>query len=177
MDSGKIYKIVSDKTDKIYIGSTVKTIKKRLKEHENDYINWFNSDFNKGYYCTSFEILKYGDYKIILLEEYPCSSHSELFQREGCYQLQNYYICVNSNICKKRPRFNKIDSNEFYTCYCGRTIQNKWKTRLYHIRSWIHKFVVQEIHLDMIQKNPKFELCELPITEEHDFDLKTDKII
>ena len=28
MESGKIYKIVSDKTDKIYIGSIVRTIEK-----------------------------------------------------------------------------------------------------------------------------------------------------
>ena len=164
MESGKIYKIVSDKTDKIYIGSTVKTIEERLDIHEKDYIDWFNSDF-KRHYCTSFEILKYGDYKILLLEEYPCSSQLELYQREGHYQLQNYYICVNTNICKKRPRTTKIDHNEFYTCYCGRTMQNKWKTRRYHIQSWIHKFVVQEIHSDMIQNNPRFELCEI---EEQD---------
>ena len=161
MESGNIYKIFSDSTDKIYIGSTIHTLEKRLGGHEKDYINWFNSDFNKKYYCTSFEILKYGDYKIILLEDYPCSFKNELLNREGYHQLQNYYICVNSLICKKRPRTTKIDDNEFYTCYCGRTMQNKWKTRYYHVQTWIHKFVVQEIHLDMITKNPKFELSIL----------------
>ena len=65
MESGRIYKIVSDKTDKIYIGSTVQTIEERLNIHEESYINWINSDFKTGY-LSSFELLKYGDYKIIL---------------------------------------------------------------------------------------------------------------
>jgi hypothetical protein len=30
MDKGNIYKIVSDSTDKIYIGSTVKTLEKQI---------------------------------------------------------------------------------------------------------------------------------------------------
>ena len=157
MEVGRIYKIVSEQTDKIYIGSTVKTLSERLERHEKDYICWINSEF-KSDYCTSFEILKYGDYKIFLLEEYPCSCTNGLIEREGTYQLKNYYSCVNTNICKKRPRTTKIDDNEFYTCYCGRTMQNKWKTRYYHLQSWIHKFVVQEIHLEMIQNNPKFEI-------------------
>jgi predicted GIY-YIG superfamily endonuclease len=60
MDKGNIYKIVSDSTDKIYIGSTVKTLEKRLEYHENSYEIWYHKDFRRGY-CTSFEILKYGD--------------------------------------------------------------------------------------------------------------------
>ena len=159
MESGKIYKIVSGKSCKIYIGSTVRTIEERLKEHEKDYANWFNVEFKCGY-CTSFEILKYGDYKIELLEEYPCSTFTELRKREGYYQINNYYNCVNTTICISRPRGlnNKIDDNELYTCYCGRTIQNKWKTRRKHISSFIHKFIVQENHLDMIKNNPKYEV-------------------
>jgi len=47
MESGKIYKIISDSTDKIYIGSTVKTLDERLKEHEKDFLNFFSfSMFN-----------------------------------------------------------------------------------------------------------------------------------
>jgi hypothetical protein len=120
MEFGKIYKIVSDSIDKIYIGSTVKTLEERLERHETSYENWFNLDFNKKYYCTSFEILKYGDYKIELLEKYPCSSRSELIKHEGFYIITNYYNCVNTSYCISRPKIHKIDDNEFYTCYCGK---------------------------------------------------------
>ena len=155
-ETGRIYKIVSDSTNKIQIGSTSKTLDERLEVHESDYENWFNSDF-KAYYCTSFEILKYGDYKILLLEEIVFSCKKDLLKLEGRYQIKNYYDCVNSTICIERPRTNKIDENEFYTCYCGRTMQNKWKTRHNHIKSWIHKNLIQKNHLDMIHNNPKYD--------------------
>jgi len=158
MESGKIYKIISDSTDKIYIGSTVKTLKERLEIHENDYEKWFNSDFIKKYYCTSFEILKYGDYKIELIEEYPCSCRSELLKHEGFYQVKDFYKCVNTLISCSRPRTTKIDDNVFYTCYCGKKIQNKWKTRYRHIKSVRHNLIVKENHLVMIKNNPKYEV-------------------
>jgi hypothetical protein len=82
MDKGNIYKIVSDSTDKIYIGSTVKSLEERLEEHENDYELWFNKEFKSGY-ISSFEILKYEDAYIELLEEYPCENKQQLFKREG----------------------------------------------------------------------------------------------
>jgi hypothetical protein len=178
MESGKIYKIVSNKTDKIYIGSTIKTIKERLDSHEESYINWINSDFKLGY-ISSFEILKYGDYKIFLIEEYPCSSYSELFKREGHYQIQNYNLCVNIKIASRRPYFFKtikLDSN--YTCSCGKKIKNNYKFRYYHTKSEQHKLKIQQIHLDMIQNNPKFELSMVEEQEnEPEFDLKNGKTI
>ena len=157
MEFGRIYKIVSKSTDKIYIGSTIKTLEERLEIHEKEYVQWFNSDF-KSYYCTSFEILKYGDYKIELLEECSYSYRNELLKIEGYYQLQNYYNCVNSCICIKRERKSNIDANEFYTCYCGRQMKNKWKTRFHHVKTFLHKYIVKENHLDMIKTNPKFEI-------------------
>ena len=105
--------------------------------------------------------LKYGNYKIELLEEYPYLYIKELLKREGEHQIKNYYKCVNSSICINRPRTNKINDNEFYTCYCGREMQNKWKTRFKHVMSWMHKFLVEEAHLDMIKNNPKFEIFVL----------------
>ena len=68
MKLGLIYKIVSPSIDKIYVGSTVKTLEMRLDEHEKDYGCWLYRGCRSGY-LTSFEILKYGDYKIELIEE------------------------------------------------------------------------------------------------------------
>jgi len=159
MDSGKIYKIVSDSTDKIYIGSTVRTLEERLEGHEEHYEKWFNSDFKSGY-CTSFEILKYGNYKILLLEDYPCSCTSELLKCEGKYQLQNYNFCVNIVIAgKKQLDFKNFKLEPIYICSCGKKMQNKYKTRRYHIKSETHKLKIKETHLEMINNNPKYEVA------------------
>ena len=158
MNFGKIYKIVSDSTDKIYIGSTVKTLEERLEGHEDNYECWFNSDF-KSVYCTSFEILKYGNYQIVLLEEIVCSCRSELLKCEGKYQLQNYNFCVNIVIAgKKQLDFKNFNLEPIYICSCGKKIQNKYKTRRYHIKSSTHKKIIKEIHLEMIKDNPKYEV-------------------
>ena len=161
MDKGNIYKIVSDRTDKIYIGSTVKSLEERLQEHEYDYETWYYKNFRRGY-VSSFEILKYGDYKIILVEEYPCSSYEELRKREGYYQICNFFICVNTNIAGgRRDKISEINSDKLYTCYCAQDIQINLKTRYKHIKSQKHKKKIKENHLEMIKTNNKCgqQLC------------------
>jgi hypothetical protein len=161
MDKGNIYKIVSDRTDKIYIGSTVKSLEERLEEHENDYELWFNREFENGY-VSSFEILKYGDYKIILIEEYPCSSYKQLLKREGYYQLSSYSLCVNILIAgKKQHTFKKFKLDTNYICSCGMKMKNTYKTRRYHAKSELHKLKIRESHLEMIKTNPKFEVIDI----------------
>jgi hypothetical protein len=159
MEKGNIYKIISGSTNKIYIGSTAKSIEKRLEEHETNYENWFNTGFENGY-VSSFEILKYGDYKIVLIEEYPCSSYQELYKREGYYQLNNYNVCVNISIAGlKHNDLKEFKTNTcYYMCVCGKKIKNKYKIRRYHLKCETHKNKIQKIHLEMIKKNPKFEI-------------------
>ena len=100
---GKIYKIVSDKTDKVYVGSTTKkTLAQRMAQHRNNF-----KRFKQGLCCnvTSFNILELGDAKIILIENFPCNNKDELHKRE------RYWIeqmeCVN----KYRPTRN---AKEYY---------------------------------------------------------------
>jgi len=145
-------------TDKIYIGSTIKCLEKRLEEHEHNYELWFCNDFNK-YYCTSFEILKYPDYQIFLIEEYGCLNYTDLFKREGFHQINNYILCVNTYIAGgKRSSTKLIDICETYQCYCGKNMLNKWKTRYKHIHTDSHKKLVKKINLEMITTNPNFEV-------------------
>ena len=62
----KIYKICSNLTDKIYIGSTTQTLAKRLYHHVSQYTS-YNID-NSKVYVSSFEIIKLEDYYISLIE-------------------------------------------------------------------------------------------------------------
>ena len=73
---GKIYKLVSDHTDEIYIGSTIQKLCKRLGTHAKDC---------KVKNCSSKKLFELGKVKIILIENYPCNSKEELLKHERNY--------------------------------------------------------------------------------------------
>ena len=78
---GKIYTIRSYQTNRYYIGSTNhKTLAQRLGKHRSNYKEYLN---NTRRYVSSYEILKYNDHYIELLEIYPCNTKDELHRREG----------------------------------------------------------------------------------------------
>lgn len=90
--NAKIYKIVSDETKYCYVGSTIFKLNKRLRTHVNAYNQW-KKDSDK-YYYSSYKILKYTDYKIVLIENYPCEDKHELCLRES-YWINNTENTVN----------------------------------------------------------------------------------
>jgi hypothetical protein len=127
---GKIYKIYSDKTDKIYIGSTCKTLKSRLQTHKNNFTN-----FNKGLYKANvsvFELFRmYDDVKIDLIENYVCNNKEELRRKEReITESYNKNIVLNKNksIQSNEERIKQcedyyyrtknIKSNKIH-CQCG----------------------------------------------------------
>jgi len=95
-EQGKIYKLISNHTTNIYIGSTCNEyLSNRKSSHCFKYRQWIMNK-NKQHYVTSFDIIKYGDCQIILIENFPCNSKEELEARE------RYWIeklnCVNKYI-------------------------------------------------------------------------------
>ena len=109
---GKIYKIVSDLTDKIYIGSTcLEKLCMRLSKHKYNYNEWLNT--NKHYY-TSYELIKLGDVKIILIENYSCNNRDELIAREQYYidLYKNDIINKNNTIADKDYQKNWVIKNK-----------------------------------------------------------------
>ncbi len=110
--NGKIYKIVSSNTEKVYIGSTTKKyLSQRMDEHRSAFKS------NKARKCKSEELLKEDDAQIILLENYPCSSKDELLARERHWYDQYKNVAIN----KVRP----VVSNK------ERQIQNNEKAKTY----------------------------------------------
>jgi hypothetical protein len=94
---GKIYKIVSPHTDKIYIGSTCKEfLSQRLAAHKSDFKKWQNNKITK---VMSFDLIQLGEVEIILLELYPCNSKDELTSRERYWYDLNKELVIN----KLRP--------------------------------------------------------------------------
>ena len=52
---GKIYKITCNETDRCYIGSTTKTLTKRIKQHKHNHKYWKNGKYNN---TTIFKIFE-----------------------------------------------------------------------------------------------------------------------
>lgn len=91
--NGKIYKIVSDETEKIYIGSTAKTkLSERMCDHRQAFRLWTKG---RPKYTSSFEILQYKDSRIVLVENWPCNNKDELRQREEYHRKLNKDQCCN----------------------------------------------------------------------------------
>ncbi len=97
---GKIYKIVCNKTGLVYIGSTCNTLDERLKQHVYDMEHFINTKkykpdkLKKIIFCSSFFVLINKDYKIELIENYPCNSRLELEIKE-CDYMKQYPESVN----------------------------------------------------------------------------------
>ena len=87
----KIYKLVSPQTDKIYIGSSqLKYLSTRLATHKQAFKAREKDNKN------AFELLKYDDTRIELIENYPCKDINELNTRERHYINLHKDICVNA---------------------------------------------------------------------------------
>jgi len=105
---GKIYSIRSHQTDDIYIGSTVQFLYMRLAGHRRDYNSWV--DGKKISYKTSYQIMKYDDAYIELIEECPCNDKNELNRREG--QMIREMNCVNKRIEGRTRKEYRQDNKE-----------------------------------------------------------------
>jgi len=88
----KIYKLWSPSKNLVYYGSTVQTLSQRLSGHMREYRQCKKRKGN----CNSHLILKCEDYKIELVEEYPCNNKQHLLKKEGEYIKNN--ICINKII-------------------------------------------------------------------------------
>jgi len=95
-NNSKIYTIRSHQTDKFYIGSTTqKYLCRRFDNHKSNYHLFLN---NKRNYTSSFDILKFEDAYIELLEYVNCNSREQLEKKEGEYIWQYKDQIVNINI-------------------------------------------------------------------------------
>jgi len=105
--NGKIYAIRSHQTDKIYIGSTTSLLSKRLYGHKQNFKKWKNGKYS---YVSSFELMKYDDVYIELLQGYSCDTKMELHKREGEFiRSEN---CVNKNVAGRTKKEHYQENKE-----------------------------------------------------------------
>ena len=108
--NGKVYKIVSDQTDQIYVGSTCLSLAQRLAGHKSNYKTFLKRG---THFITSFDIVKYDDCKIILIEVFPCDQRCELEAREY-YHMKGFENKVNTVMPTRTSKQHYQENKELY---------------------------------------------------------------
>lgn len=159
--NGKIYKIIDLTNDNVYIGSTTKErLCQRLSGHKASYDRYVSGKDKRK--CSSFEILKNDNYKIELIELFPCNSKDELNAREGYWQRE--ITCINHNIAgRTKEQYkeevdylkyhreynmkyfeeNKTSLSAKVKCECGSNYANYHKSRHMKTKKHINFFASQ----------------------------------
>lgn len=92
-----IYKLLCNKTNNCYVGSTKRKLNDRINHHKSVYKYYKINGINK---CSSVEILKNEDYQVITLEEFEIDTLEELknqFIKEREY-IEKELHCINKYI-------------------------------------------------------------------------------
>ena len=97
---GKIYKIYSPTKNLMYIGSTTRNLPQRMAEHVSHFKRYKNGKGNL--FFTAFKILECEDYKIELIENYPCNNSQQLTKKEG--EHIKILDCINKRIEGRTPQ-------------------------------------------------------------------------
>lgn len=143
--NGKIYKIISSKTDNIYIGSTIKSLTQRLCGHYND--------IKKSINMSSGEILKYDDATIVLIEDYPCECKTELLTRERFY-IETLPNVINIQIPTRTKKEYRQDNKEYFIEYGKKYRQdnrehgNEYSRKYYQNNREYHKEIAKKYRQD-----------------------------
>ena len=99
--NGKIYKIVGE-DGSTYYGSTTMSLYRRMNCHRNGN--------GKKRTTAYYKIISKMDWEMILVENYPCESRTELERREGTYIREN--PCVNRLVAGRTDREYYQDNKE-----------------------------------------------------------------
>ena len=106
--NGKIYRIYSPSKNLVYYGSTTQSLPQRMAKH----IWKFKNNSNETYSC---KVLECEDYKIELVENYPCNNRHQLERKESEFIQNN--DCVNKYIMGKTEEEKKECKNEYLKEY------------------------------------------------------------
>jgi len=151
---GKVYKIISDCSDKIYIGSTAQHyLCDRLSNHKSEYNRWIKTE--KGY-CSSFELLKLNNCKIILLCNYPCNSKAELQMKEQ--ECMDEYKNKNPNLLLNL--FRSHNTKEYKKQYKKNWSDNNPTDRTEYYKEWNSNEEVKKKKKESELRNKKQITCE-----------------
>ena len=109
---GKIYKIVNDVNDIVYIGSTCGQLSKRMGGHRYDAINRSSALY------VAMRTIGNEHFKIVLMRNYPCKSQTELLAKE--------FNVTQKLLIAGKPLYNSMINGKHSAT--SKTKQSKWHT-------------------------------------------------
>ena len=124
---GKIYKIICNITGEVYYGSTtLKYLCNRKSTHIADVKR--TDEGKRAGKCMSYDIIKRGNWDIVLVEQYPCESKDELHTRESFYIKNN--VCINKvDPAKWDEEKNKKSNRQSYLRNKEKILQKQKESR------------------------------------------------
>jgi hypothetical protein len=146
---GFIYIIRSHQTDDVYYGSTTQMLCKRMASHRGNYKLWLNEKYRHN---RSFDILKFDDAYIELVEEIEFQNKQELSAREGHYIRENN--CVNKRIEGRTTQQYYLDNKDKID------EQTKLYNNTHKIERSIYNKEWKEANKDKIKEQTKLYLEE-----------------
>jgi hypothetical protein len=93
---GKIYKIIHNQSDIVYIGSTFNRLSDRFNQHKSNYNSWLNKKHNKISIFKYFKEFGIENFKIILIKEYLVADRKQLQAYEALW-INKLKSCNNNN--------------------------------------------------------------------------------
>jgi hypothetical protein len=134
---GKVYKLVNNVDDKIYVGSTCHSLKRRKQEHKD------KSKISPNTLVYRHIVnIGWDNVDIVLIEDVPCNSKEELWQRE-----RYYTELYNSELNTLRPITSVEEKRETRQIYHQNNIDEIIEKRKIHYQKNITK---------MSEKNKKY---------------------
>ena len=131
--NAKIYKLIDNTNDNVYIGSCCSSLKTRLSKHKFSYELFLFHNIKSyeiiknGDYIKSYDIIKNGDYTIELLEDCNVKTKKELLEREHFFIVNNE--CLNKNLADinydQYYNINKI--NDYQKEYYKTKIEKEYR--------------------------------------------------
>jgi len=139
----KIYELRSPSHPEIkpYVGSTTETLTRRIYMHNYNYKEFQNG---KYHYVSSFEVVKFGDAVITLLEAYSCNTKEELLKKEQ--EWIDKTDCINIQNAVADPNYEK-EYNRTHP-----EVVSKKNKKFYYA----NKDLCAEYHKDFLEKNPNY---------------------
>jgi len=156
--TSKIYKISSPQCDKFYIGMTTQTLEKRLRGHKAAYKRYVEKKL--GCCIASFEVVKFDDCIIQLIEDVKCNNKKELEMIEEAYIKEYQNKTLNKHIPGRMIINNVKDDTEFIinnylNLTLGVNVEGLNNIKIYTINKQIAKIkeIINDIGFNLDNRN------------------------
>lgn len=157
--NGKIYKLVSNSDDKIYVGSTCMSLAKRKADHKTN-----SKKMSERHVYKHFNEIKWNNVDIILIEQFKCENKMELERRER-YWIETLKPELNKNIPTRTDR-------EYYEDNRDAILENK---KAYYVdnkeiikeRDRAYYAAKKDIILAYVTAKIKCEICDVEVSRSH----------